>query len=90
MKKITIDCFEWDFIEEDADEGVGLPIKGYTFIEPRGFYALVDSNNRIWIQIPYDHPEEPGCFESPCLSVCLKLIRQHPQSYEFVNKIRGA
>jgi hypothetical protein len=89
MKRIIIDDHEWDFLEEDADEGVGLPIKGYTFIEPRGSYALVDSNNRIWIQDPYDCPESPGCFESPCLKHCLIIIRQHPQSYELINKLMG-
>lgn len=80
--EIKINEHKWLFCEEDAEEGLGLPIRGYTFVEPQGFYAVVDSNKRVWIE------ESPGYFESPCLRFCMDTIRQHPQSYDLINKLR--
>ena len=74
---------EWSFRIEDSDKGLGLPIRGYTFVEPAGFYALIDSNGRIWIE------EKPGknFFESPCQKLCLDTIKHHPQSYEYIRSL---
>ena len=71
---------KWKFQLEDSDKGLGSPIRGITFVEPHGFYALIDSNGRIWIEMK----PGSGFFESPCRKLCLDLIRHHPQSHEFI------
>ena len=74
---------EWSFQLEDSDKGFGLPLRGGTFVEPTGFYTLIDSNGRIWIET------KPGSnfFESPCRKLCLDLIKHHPQSHELIRSL---
>ena len=71
---------EWSFNLEDSDKGLGLPLRGVTFVEPTGFYALIDSNGRIWVET------KPGSnfFESPCRAHCMTLIKRHSQSYDLI------
>jgi len=85
---IKIDEHDWRFRVEASDKGVGLPIRGYVFVEPQGFYAIVDSNGRIWVEarVLDFYEETPGYFDSPCYSLCMRMVQQHPQSYGLVDK----
>jgi len=74
---------EWAFRLEDSDKGLGLPIRGGSFVEPPGFYALIDSNGRIWVEAK----PGTGFFESPCRALCLALIKHHPQSHELIRSL---
>ena len=80
IKTIQYEGKSLSFDQEDAflEGGVKEPLLGVGFVEPIGFYWTVDSNKRIWIQMGSE------TFSSPCLTLCLSIIRQHPQSYEKV------
>lgn len=76
----------WRFHQDDAElqGGVKEPLLGYGFAEPLGFYWVVDGNRRVWLQMG-----SSDVFSSPCLRLCLAIIRQHPQSFERVLELMG-
>ena len=74
---------EWAFRLEDSDKGLGLPLRGVTFVEPDGRYALIDSNGRIWVETE----PESNFFESPCRRHCMMFIKRHPQSYKYIRSL---
>jgi hypothetical protein len=81
--EFIVDGRKWSFHQEQAplEGGVKLPLIGSVFVEPVGFYAIVDGNKRVWLET------EPGSreFESPCFSACMSRIRWNDfNSYEKV------